>query len=468
MVSDIFENQKVLVAFCSPHRKIVLANGREIVDTVTVQWMRHKHGMTTGTNCNFIEWFCEARELVARRSLSHQPRPEFVFFLDDDVLVPAEGFQKLLYRARCYPDHDIFAGVYACKGLAEPLVYAGEGVGPFWDWAIGDILTTDGHGITGCHSGLTLIRTSVFQRLIDAGICDAEADGDRPFYKTVHEQWTAKNGSPMSRRGTEDLYFAHLVKKLGGKFLIDTSILAGHIDKTTGITWGLPEDSPPVTRAKWLKDKEGKSPDREEPTKLALDLGAGGQRREWPGHRTYTTDLRADSGADYVQDTRWLNLPGDHFDLVASSHHLEHLGRWDQEKAWAEIFRVTKPGGRVEHVVPSLEWVAAKVADGQCDSHCLDVLYGAQEAHGYGRELNTHYFGYTRDIGRALAEQAGLVDVQVRDWRDDENVVYELTITGRKPAEGEESAVVAPVVAAEVNGHAGHKRKRARKKKAGV
>lgn len=433
---SFFDNQQVLVAFCSPHRKIRLPNGKEIVDTITVDWHRHRSALATGTNCNFIEWFCdgyeigEARQLIARRCLAHDPQPEFLFFLDDDVLPSSDAFIKLLYRARTHPDHDIFAGVYCCKGMHDPLIYAGNGVGPFWDWAVGDILTTDGHGITGVHSGLTLIRVSLFQRLIDAGL--ASADDSNPFYRTVDETSKGPTGNMQSRKGTEDLYFAHKVLKLGAKILVDTSVLAGHVDKKSGITWGLPEDSPPVQRAKWLTKK-----DRSEAgeLKLALDLGAGGHRREWPGHRTYTTDIRPESKPDYCQDTLKLNLPDDHFDLVASSHHLEHLGRWDQEKAWAEIFRVCKPGGRIEHVVPSVEWAAAKIMDGQCDSHCLDVLYGAQEQHGYARQYNLHYFGYTKEIGIALAEQAGFVDVAATDWRDEgnEGAVYNLTITGRKP-----------------------------------
>jgi predicted SAM-dependent methyltransferase len=175
------------------------------------------------------------------------------------------------------------------------------------------------------------------------------------------------------------------------------------------------------------KDKEEKE------VKLALDLGAGGTRREWDGHKTFTTDLRADSKPDYVQDTRWLNLPDNHFDLVASSHHLEHIPRWDQEKVWKEVFRICKPGGKIEHIVPSIEWAAAKVLDGQADEHVFNVLYGAQEAHGYARELNLHYFGYTKVIAKALAEKAGFVDVTCEDWNDRPELGYNLIIRGTKP-----------------------------------
>ena len=135
-------------------------------------------------------------------------------------------------------------------------------------------------------------------------------------------------------------------------------------------------------------------------------------------------------------DTRCLNLPDDSYDLVASSHHLEHVGRWEQERVWGEIFRICKPGGRIEHVVPNLEWAGRKLADGSIDGHTLNVLYGAQEAHGDGgKDWNTHYFGYTPELAKALARKAGFVDVQTKSWLEDESMGYNLLITGTKPTE---------------------------------
>ena len=173
------------------------------------------------------------------------------------------------------------------------------------------------------------------------------------------------------------------------------------------------------------------------PYRIALDIGAGGTRRAWPGYDTYTTDIRGDTKPDYVQDSRDLTLPHDHFDLVASSHHLEHIGRWDQERVWGEMFKICKPGGKIEHYVPNVQWSAAKIMSDEIDEHVMNVLYGAQEAHGYERIFNTHFFGYTAVIGKALAEAAGFVDVTTEDWRQNPNLGYNLIIRGRKPVEGE-------------------------------
>ena len=430
-----FFGGRIGVAFCSPHRAIALPNGERIVDTITVDWHRKRNALAVGTNINTVEFFedgkeiGEARTSAAYRCLAHNPRPEFLFFLDDDVLPHFDAFTKLFFRLKTMPEFDIAAGVYCCKWAnpADPLIYAGNGMGAFWDWTMGDLLTTQEHGITATHMGLTLIRTSLFQRMLDAKVVNDEV----PFFKTVRETFPDPAGAIRTRSGTEDMWFYSLAAKVDVKIVVDTSVLAGHIDKARGITFGLPEYTPPALRAKWHGGKDAKEADGQ---KLALDLGAGGTRRHWDGYRTYTTDIRADAKPDYVQDTRWLNLPDGHFDLVASSHHLEHIGRWEQERAWAEIFRVCKPGGTIEHIVPSIEWAAAKIADGCIDEHVLNVLYGAQEAHGYERQFNLHYFGYTKAVAAALAQQAGFTDIVCQDWRDRPELGYNLVIRGNKPA----------------------------------
>ncbi len=429
-------HHKIGLAICTPHRKIKLPNGQEIVDTITVQWMRARNGLHFGTNLATIELFCDgmevgaARSAAAHRCLEHPIRPEFLLFLDDDVLPDYDAVIKLMNHLRWNPDVDVAAGLYTNKHSQspDPLLYSGDGAGPFWDWAIGDVLRTESHGISAVHMGLTVIRVSLFQRMLDAGVVTDEI----PFFETqsVRER---VNGAIRSHQSTEDINFFTKANQVGCKILVDTSVLAGHIDKNTGVTYGLHPDSPPVKRAKWLGGKDQKEAE-EEGLKLALDLGAGGRRRHWEGYKTYTLDIRPDAKPDYCQDTRSLNFPDGHWDLLASSHHLEHLGRWDQEQVFQEMARITKPGGRWEHIVPSIEWAARKISEGEVCGSVLDVLYGAQEAHNYARHLNLHYFGFTKAVFKALAEQAGMANVVCRDWTDDASLGYNLVLTATKPS----------------------------------
>lgn len=426
----MFDHQiNVGLAMCTPIPKVPGPSGPRLA-MVTTEWHRARSAISFPTNFNTINVVAdgmevgEARNTAVKLVMQQKVRPEFLAFLDYDVLPSYDCFTKLLYRARHFPQHDIFAGVYCCKSSpAEPLIYKGNGHGAFWDWKVGDLITD---GVTGVHMGLTLIRTSLFERM-------GWDNPDKPLFLTINEKKLGPDGL-QTFRGTEDLYFCdRAVKEVVARILVDTSVLAGHICHSTGKIFGLPLDSKPVLGAKWMS----KNDPEYQAQKKALDLGAGATRRQWPDHATFTTDIRSDVGADYVMDTRLLNLPDNHFDLVASSHHLEHIGRWDQEQVWREMFRVTKPGGKAEHVVPSIEWAGFKLFDGQCDEHVMNVLYGAQEAHGYERTWNLHYFGYTREIARSLAEQAGYVNVQIKDWRDDAALGYNLIITADKPAASE-------------------------------
>lgn len=396
--------------------------------------MRHRLNLSIPTNFNFIEFplhgmeIGEARTLAAYRCLEHKPRPEYLFFLDYDVLPSHDALTKLYYRAVTNPDIDVVAGVYCCKWKApcDPLIYTENGIGPFWDWTVGDLLTTEKHGIRATHMGLTLIKVSLFQRMLDAGVVTEQI----PFFKTTDNTVSYSKNAIKRASGTEDIYFYNLAREVDCKIMVDTSVLAGHIDKNNGVTYGLPEDSPPIRRAHWLRSgKEGPEPI----DKKAIDLGAGDTKRTWEGHVTYTTDIRPGTGVDYVQDTRWLNLPSEEFDLVASSHHLEHIPRTEQEQVWKEMFRICKPGGKIEHIVPSLEWAATKIVDNEVDGSVYNVLYGAQEMMGYDRLFNLHYFGYTKQIAKELAESVGFTNIQLLDWRDNDGLGYNLIIRGTKP-----------------------------------
>lgn len=456
---NLFDQQRVTLAFCTPWPKTRGPNGETVHETMSPLWFRARAGLHLPTNFNSCEVFAdglpvdEARNQAVRGILAMEAVPDFVFWLDYDVLAPADALTKLFFRARCFPEVDVFAGVYCLKNAAvpDPLIYTENGAGAFWDWAVGDLLRTETHGVKAVHSGLTLVRTSLYKRMLEKEVvhgdgCDLD---DEPWYKTEFKTGRGANGAATLSMSTEDIWFCHkAVAGCGAKIMVDTSVLAGHLDKRTGVAYGLPYGHGPVARAKWLRDPaKGVHKDREEAEaaglKLALDLGAGGEKRYWEGHRTYTTDVRPGAEVDYVMDSRLLNLPDGHFDLVASSHHLEHLGRWDQEKVWREMFRVLRPGGRMEHLVPSLDWAAAKLREGQGDWHVFNVLYGAQEATvEWGAEHNTHRFGYTKAVAAALAEMAGLVDVEVRDWRDGDGFGLNMLITGTKPlgAEAETEA----------------------------
>lgn len=554
-------NARLAIVTCTPMALVTGPTGETVMEPLDVRWHRARMGLSYGTNINASEMCVDgleigdARSRVASRCRSMNPKPFCLFFLDSDVIVPNDAVTKLFYHLKTKPNIDIACGIYVCKGAApyDPLIYQGNGMGAFWDFAVGDILTTKSNGITACHMGLTLIRTSLFDRLIDAGLVkgDGADQANSPFFKTENYRVDGPKGLAKFQ-GTEDIFFCNLGAQLDPpvQILVDSSVLAGHVDRKTGVVYGLPGNTTPIERAKWLplpdgsglrKDQKeaeagnkilcvceggnvrsvgcaavlkmqyGKDavaagwrfntkesldsfckwadhilvmqtefkekiptqyhdkvfpidvgPDtygnpyseelqiqikekladwlKDKPTsglKLAIDLGAGESHREWAGHKTYRLDARKESNPDYCQEIENLNLPDNHYDLVASRHALEHVGRFQQEKVWSEIFRICKPGGKLEIIVPNLQWAAEKIANGEIDMHVYNVVFGGAESdpdmQESGAIFNIHRFGFTPSIAKALAENAGFVDVKITDWKTDPSMDYHMVIAAVKP-----------------------------------
>jgi hypothetical protein len=156
---------------------------------------------------------------------------DFLFFLDWDVILHAETLHQLVQRALNYPGHDVFSAVYCCRhrNYPAPLVYFGDDYKLGYNWTVGDVLTSEDHDLTGFGCGAMLIRTSLFPKL------------SKPWFKTTKE--LSGNGE------TEDLYFLRKARlEVGAKFVVDTSLLAWHIDPSSGVAYNLPHDSLPIKR----------------------------------------------------------------------------------------------------------------------------------------------------------------------------------------------------------------------------
>jgi predicted SAM-dependent methyltransferase len=438
---DLFVNSSPCVAICTPMRMDLKPYGARYYHPISPLFHRFRHNLQLPTCLNFIELEADgmevgdARSHVAAHCLALPNRPRFLFFIDSDVLVPCDALCKLLLRADCHPEHSVYCGVYCCKGHepAEPLIYGERGQGALWNWTVGDLLTTQSHGVKSAHMGLTMIRVQVLQDLLDAGLVhgDGTDQEDCPFFKTVNRVDPENN--PLGwLRHTEDTWFYWLLERLGKTMLVDTSVLAGHVDVRTGIVWGLPENMGPVPRAHFLQQPQ-------EGPKLALDIGAGPVRRQQEGYKFFTLDVRKEAGCDYVQDVRGLNIPGQSYDLVCCSHTLEHLPYADQDKAWKELFRVCKPGGLVEIALPNAEWAAARLIAGVCDLDVQGVLMGGQGRNDIPFAQDTHYTAYSPGLAVAFAQGVGFHNVQVRSFRDTPALGANLVLTGERPGSLEPS-----------------------------
>lgn len=63
-----------------------------------------------------------------------------------------------------------------------------------------------------------------------------------------------------------------------------------------------------------------------------------------------------DCGQEVIWDIKdGLPFPDSSFEIVCSSHFLEHLTDKENKELFKEIYRVLKPGGETQHVMPHLK-----------------------------------------------------------------------------------------------------------------
>lgn len=254
------ENPPCIVRL-TPWEGVVLSDGRVTHALGSPVWDRAKNNIAHPSSLSTSEIYLDfaakddAHNKAARFCLdSWNKPPEFLFFLGRDIIPIWDCLQRLLFSARMHPDYDIYAGVYPNRNSSPPdpqIFTSFDGFGSFWDWTLGDTLTSDKNGICWTHMELTLIRVSVFQKLLDAGIVHGNGTNleDEPWFLSEVKREKVGNLTKV-KRTPDECYFCKKVLKLGGKILIATEVQAGNIDHNTGIIYTLPADCGPVKRAR--------------------------------------------------------------------------------------------------------------------------------------------------------------------------------------------------------------------------
>lgn len=110
-------------------------------------------------------------------------------------------------------------------------------------------------------------------------------------------------------------------------------------------------------------------------------------------------------------------------DALYSSHNVEHLYLHEVPIAFAEFFRVIKPGGFAVVTCPDIQEVAKLIAEGKLEDAAytapagpitpLDMIYGFSPSIARGNHFMAHRTGYTgTTLGQKLAK-VGFAPVRV-------------------------------------------------------
>lgn len=320
---------------------------------------------------------------------------KYLFFLDEDVTAPPHALRQLIFQMEHHPEAIAIGGVVCHKSEpTAPMIFRGNGNGPYWDWKLGEFFEVSGIGM-----GCTLLRIEAFLKL------------EKPWFKTVDNMEAFWDGIPKAEVWTEDLYFCDKAIKAGWKVYADTSILCEHWNMTTGEPTGLAAGSLPLRRA--TTKQKGQ--------KKIVDLGCGEAKYETDEGDVLTVDIRDEVKPDYRSDLRKLPFANNEFDIVYSSHTLEHFPRADVGNVLDEWIRILKPEGELRLILPNLEWAAEQIKLGIVNDDVLNVLYGAQT---YGE--NFHQVGFTPKVLESMLQARGFkrqdyelvgYNICVRAWR---------------------------------------------------
>jgi len=299
-----------------------------------------------------------ARNWFAEQAIEYGCK--YLFFWDEDVLIPPHALRELMYVADNWPSVGVVGGIYCLKtDRPEPLVFKGIGDGPYWDWKVGEVFECSGIGM-----GCALIRTELFK------------DIPKPWFKTVDDLSPYLDNIPLGEVWTEDLYFARQVRESKKwKIVAHGGLVMPHLDVRTGRRYELPPDSKPARR---MALPIG--------SKKILDIAPGSTPMKTNEGTVITCDIRDGLGVDYRCDFRKLPFATGEFDLVHCSQGLEHIKRADVSTTLDEWIRVLKPEGELRLAVPNLEWAAKRILAGdvgdmvpKAEVTALDVLYAQQQ-----------------------------------------------------------------------------------------
>lgn len=169
-----------------------------------------------------------ARNNIALSALERDCK--YLFFIDDDVLVPNFAPKRMIYLMEQNDDWDAISGVYVTKTTPpEPLIFGGEpgSTGAFWDWRMGELFPIWGAGLGCC-----IIRIDAIRKM------------QEPYFAFGE---TSDGISSMSEG--EDLYFFRKLAEQGGTTMCDGSIMCGHMDRDNDKIFSIWKDSKPYKNA---------------------------------------------------------------------------------------------------------------------------------------------------------------------------------------------------------------------------
>lgn len=176
---------------------------------------------------------CQARSFLAKGALEQTPPPEFMLWVDDDMMFTPRDVQQLKQALLADPELDVIGSVYMNRtGNKFCFNVLGDGKEDRAVKLDGSVLPAWGVGM-----GLTLCRRRAFER--------AEASHKYPVQQTA--TWGVNYFAPIMRPEadetelpvwfTDDYAFCCRVRDGGGNVAVHTGVWARHVSEIAMGWW---------------------------------------------------------------------------------------------------------------------------------------------------------------------------------------------------------------------------------------
>ena len=323
---------------------------------------------------------------------------DFVFFLGDDVLAPADTINHLLQRMWDNPGIGMVTGMYWTKQWpTSPYIWRGFQRGPYMDWKHGEFFPVD-------YAGCDCLMIRLTPEMRELG----------PEWFSVDWTWEEEVDENMTLLSTEDFYFYTKTRRAGMKVWCDTRVQCIHEDRVSGMQYGLVEEMPQFGA---IEQTLPEAQTDEAPLVKIAELGAG-KTSPFFGHADKVKVVRYDKdeavNPDFRCDIRRIPAADKSFDVVHSRHVLEHFGRAEVMKVLQEWTRILRVGGEFRLSVPNILAAITSILlmeEGLVETfpYSFWQLYGEQKD-----ESDFHLNGFTPKRIQLLMERLDIFeDIEV-------------------------------------------------------
>ena len=225
--------------------------GTPMTGLVRAEWVFARYGQIIPTNWSVADvvqflsshiplgyQVADAYNIILKTAI--EQKYEWILFIEHDNIIPPDGFVKI-NQYMIEGKIPVVGGLYFTKSdPPEPLVYRGQGTGPYENWKLGDKVWVD-----GLPFGFTLIHMSILHEMwndspeyITSGVVTRKVfiTPNEVARDPEHNVYFANTGTQdlnWCRRAIEGKYLERAgwpeYQKKEYPFLIDTSIFLKHI-----------------------------------------------------------------------------------------------------------------------------------------------------------------------------------------------------------------------------------------------